>query len=100
MKDGRTVRVHVQAGYRRDPIAFAQDMSEATPQAIPPCVAQARAAFAVLSSQRGAGMSGPHPLALSDVRRIADVTGVPLTLRETGWLLTMDRAFMAACNHG
>lgn len=98
MKDGLSVRVHLQAAARRDPVGFAKELADVTPQPIPPCAASALSAFRVLSAQRGAGMAGPHPLALSDVLRVHEVTGVPLTRRETGWLLAMDRAFVGACN--
>jgi hypothetical protein len=99
MKDGKTAREHVAAFAARDPVNGAAELAALPPQPVPPCAAHAVAAFESLSAGRGASMSGPRALSLSDVSSYATLVA-PLTPRDVSWVLTMDRAFLEAAANG
>jgi hypothetical protein len=98
MKDGRTVREHLVAFAELHPVEGAEELAAVTPDPLPPCAAQASAAFELLSSTRRSGLT-PSPLSLGDVVTY-DQHVAPLTPRERGWVLTMDRAFLSAIAEG
>lgn len=93
MKDGRTARAHVVAGYRRNPTEFAAELASVTPGPVPVPAALAVRAFETLSATRDGGMTGPKAITLMDVQSYTAVMHAPLTPRDASLILQMDAAY-------
>lgn len=98
MKDGRTAREHVLAGYRRNPSEFAAELASVTPGPVPVGAAMAVSAFETLSAARGSGFNGPHPIGLSDIDAYTRLVA-PLTPRAVRLVLAMDSASRNEAEH-
>jgi hypothetical protein len=93
MKDGRSARDHVLAGYRRNPSEFAAALASVTPGPVPVAGAVATAAFETLSASRDSGLNGPKAITVMDLQAYSAVLGVPLTPRDARLVLRMDAAY-------
>jgi hypothetical protein len=91
MKDGKTVREHLEMVATRDPVEGAKELARVVPVPLPPCALRSSRAFEMLSGTRKRGFGGVSPLTLGDVVTYSQHI-TPLSRREMGWVMTMDAA--------